>query len=70
MSVLMILVYLVVLSLIWWVLNYAITNLPLPAPIKQYGTVIVTIVVVIIAVMFLLQLIGGGGHSVGNLRLM
>lgn len=53
-------VYLIIIALVYWVITYALANLPLPAPIKQFGTVIVTIVLVIIVVMMLLQLLQGG----------
>jgi hypothetical protein len=55
------LVYLVVIALIWWAITYALANLPLPDPVKQFGTVIATLVIVIIVVYFLLSMAGGGG---------
>ena len=54
------LVYLIIIALVWWAITYALANLPLPAPVQQFGTVIATIVVVVIVVMLLLQLVGGG----------
>lgn len=58
-----ILVYLIIVALVWWAITYALANLPLPGPVKQFGTVIATLVVVIIVVMMLLGLIGGSGVS-------
>ena len=60
-SLLTILVYIIVVALIWWAITYALANLPLPDPVKQFGTVIATLIVVIIVVMMLISLIGGGG---------
>lgn len=53
------LVYLIIVALIWWAITYALANLPLPGPVKQFGTVIATLVVVIVVVVVLLQLVGG-----------
>lgn len=58
--ILTIVVYLIIIALVWWVITYALANLPLPAPVQQFGTVIATIVVVVIVVMMLLQLLQGG----------
>ena len=58
--VLTLVVYLIIIALIYWVVTYALNNLPLPAPIKQFGSVIVTIVLVVVVVMMLLQLLQGG----------
>ena len=55
------LVYLIIVALVWWVITYALANLPLPGPVKQFGTVIATIVVVVIVVMALISLLQGGG---------
>ncbi len=68
MSILAIVVYLIVIALVWWVIVYALDNLPLPAPIPQFGRVIATIVVVVLVVMMLLQLVGGGGMPHFSLR--
>lgn len=57
------LVYLVVIALIWWVITYALENLPLPAPVQQFGKVIATVIIVIVVVYAMLQLIGGGSLS-------
>jgi hypothetical protein len=54
------LVYLIIIALVWWAITYALANLPLPDPVKQFGRVIATIVIVIIVVMLLLQLLQGG----------
>jgi peptidoglycan biosynthesis protein MviN/MurJ (putative lipid II flippase) len=54
------LVYLIIIALIWWAITYALANLPLPGPVKQFGTVIATLVIVIVVVYFLLSLAGGG----------
>ena len=63
------LVYIVIIALVWWAITYALANLPLPAPIKQFGTVIVTLVIVIVVVMFLVQMLQGGmgGFHLGKL---
>lgn len=57
------LVYLIVVALVWWVITYALENLPLPAPVQQFGKVIATVVVVILVVYAMLQLVGGGTLS-------
>jgi hypothetical protein len=54
------LVYLVVIALIWWVITYALANLPFPGPVKQFGTVIATVVIVIVVIYLLLNLTGAG----------
>ena len=61
--VLTLVIYLIIIALVWWVITYALENLPLPAPVQQFGRVIATIVVVIIVVMLLLRLLGGGTPS-------
>lgn len=58
-TVLALLVYLIIIALVWWVITYALTNLPLPGPVAQFGKVIATVVVVILVVLLLLQLVGG-----------
>ena len=55
-------VYLIIIALVWWVITYALENLPLPAPVQQFGRVIATIVVVVIVVLLLLRLIGQGAE--------
>lgn len=60
-TLIMLLVYLIVVALIWWAVTYALNNLPLPAPVKQFGTVIATLVIVIVVVYMLLGLVNGGG---------
>lgn len=57
------LVYLVILSIIWWV----ITQLPLPMPMRLVANVIVAIM----AIFLLLDLVGGGQLTPwhGGLRL-
>lgn len=59
------LVYLIIIALIWWVITYALANLPLPEPVKQFGTVIATVVIVVIVVFALIQLLQGGIPSLG-----
>ncbi len=58
------LIYLIVVALVWWVITYALANLPLPAPIPQFGRVIATIVVVIVVVYALIKLLQGGGCGI------
>ena len=66
--VLTLVVYLIIIALIYWVVTYALNNLPLPAPIKQFGGVIVTIVLVVVVVMMLVQLLQGGMGGITHLN--
>jgi hypothetical protein len=59
-----IVVYLIIAALVWWVITYALANLPLPAPIAQFGRVIATVVMVIAIVLALLQMLRGGACGV------
>jgi hypothetical protein len=61
------LIYIIIIALVYWVVTYALNNLPLPAPIKQFGTVIVTIVIVVVVVFMLIQLLQGGLGGMGHL---
>lgn len=62
-TVIHLIVALIIVALIWWAVTYALTNLPLPGVVKQFGTVIATLLVVIFVVMYLLlPLMQGGMH--------
>lgn len=60
-----IIVALIIASLLWWAVTYAITNLPFPGPVKQYGTVIATLVFVVFIVMYILVPLMKGGVNLG-----
>ena len=57
-----ILILLIVLALVWWI----ITQLPLPAPVKQIATVVIVVIFAIAMIYQLLPLAGSGKHY--NLR--
>jgi divalent metal cation (Fe/Co/Zn/Cd) transporter len=49
------LVFVLILSIAWW----ALSQLPLPQPVRS----IVVVIIAIIAIVFLLQYLPGAGHS-------
>jgi hypothetical protein len=51
-----VLILLIVLALVWWI----ITQLPLPAPVKQIATVVIVVLFVIAMIYMLLPLAGTG----------
>ena len=54
-------VYIIVLALLWWLINYVLDNFPLPEPANRLIRVAVTVAIVIIAVFLILGLFGVGG---------
>lgn len=53
--------YIIILSLLWWLVNYILDNFPLPEPANRLIRVAVVVVIVLIAVYLLLGLFGVGG---------
>lgn len=61
-------IYVLVLALLWWVVNYVLDNFPLPEPANKLIRVGVVVAIVIIAVVLLIDLFGGGGVGVPRIR--
>lgn len=51
-------IYIVVLGLVFWLLNYLIDTVPLPDPFARIAKVIIAVVAVLIVLMLVLQLLG------------
>jgi hypothetical protein len=54
-------IYVVVLSLLWWLANYILDNFPLPDPANRIVRVAIVIIIVLAAVYVLLGVFGMGG---------
>ena len=54
-------IYILVLGLIWFLLNYLIDNLPLGEPFQRVAKIILLVVGVLVLIILLLGLIGEGG---------
>jgi hypothetical protein len=54
-------IYVIVLSLLWWLVNYILDNFPLPDPANRLVRVAVTIIIVLAAIFLLLGVFGVGG---------
>ena len=70
-SLLMLVIYLLVIGLVFWLLDYVLQMLPIPDPFARIIRVILVVIAVIIVVMLLLNLIGGlPALKVGSLALL
>jgi hypothetical protein len=54
-------IYIIILGLLFWVLQYAISAIPLPEPFAKVAQVLLILVAVVIVIILLLQLVGGAG---------
>lgn len=54
------LIYLLILGVLWWVISYALTAFPLPAPFAQLIRVVLVVIFAIIVIGLLLDLLGVG----------
>jgi hypothetical protein len=52
-------IYLLVIGLILWLLNYLIDNLPMPDPFRRVAKIVLMVVGVLILIILLLGLVGG-----------
>lgn len=62
-------IYVIVLSLLWWLVNYILNNFPLPEPANKLIRVGVVVIIVLIAIVLLIDLFGAGGVGIPRLRL-
>ena len=63
-----ILVYVIILAVLWYAFEYAITNLPITDPPARYIRILVVVIFCLIIVSLLLSLIGVGGFDLPRLR--
>ncbi len=54
-------IYGVVFALVWYAVNYLITNAPIPDPFGRWILILMVILACFIIIDILLQLVGGGG---------
>jgi len=54
-------IYIIILGVIWWLLDYLISALPVPEPFAKVARILLVVVAVLIIVMLLLNLVGGLG---------
>jgi len=54
-------IYIIVLGIIWWLLDYLIGALQIPDPFAKIARILLVVVAVLIIVMLLLNLVGGLG---------
>jgi hypothetical protein len=70
-TLLYLVIYILILGLVFWLLHYVISMLPIPEPFATVARVILGVVAVIIVILLLLQLVGGAGlPKLGALTLM
>ena len=53
-------VYLVVLGLVFWLLHYLLSAVPLPEPFGRVARVVLVVLAVLVVIFLLLSLVGGG----------
>jgi hypothetical protein len=53
-------IYVIIVGLLLWLLQYVINNIPLFAPFRQFANVILMVIGVIFLIMILLSLTGSG----------
>jgi hypothetical protein len=51
-------IWIIVVGLIFWVLNYLVDTIPLPEPFHRIAKVVLAVVAVLIVLVLLLQLLG------------
>jgi amino acid transporter len=54
-------IYIIILAVLWWLVNYVLDNFPLPEPAARIIRVAVTIILVLIAIYILLGVFGIAG---------
>jgi preprotein translocase subunit SecE len=60
-SLIHLVIYIIIIGLIFWLLDYIISNVPLFEPFRSVARVVLMVVAVLILILLLLQLVGGGG---------
>jgi preprotein translocase subunit SecE len=60
-ALLSLVLYIIVLGLIYWLLDYLIRTIPIPDPFGRVARIILVVVAVLIIIMLLLSLVGDGG---------
>lgn len=61
-------IYIIILAVLWWLVNYVLDNFPLPEPAGKIIRVAITIIFVLIAVFLLLGVFGLGGLETPHIR--
>jgi hypothetical protein len=56
------LIYLLILGVLWWLIDYALTALPVPEPFAKIIRVVVVVIFALILITLLLSLVGVGGN--------
>lgn len=54
-------IYIIILGLVLWLLQYVVNSLPMFAPFRQIANVIIMVIGVIALIVLLLSLVGDGG---------
>ena len=70
-SLIMLVVYIIVIGLVLWLLNYLIDVIPLPEPFNRVAKIAILVIGVLIIILLLLQFIGvmdAGFPRVGTVR--
>jgi hypothetical protein len=60
--------YIIVLSILWWLANYVLSNFPLPEPAGKLVRVAITVIIVLAAIYILLGVFGVVTSDVPRLR--
>lgn len=62
------LVYLLILGILWYVIDFVIRTLPVPDPFARIIKIVVVVIFCLIMISLLLSLIGVGGIDLPRLR--
>lgn len=62
-------VYVIILAVVWWLVNYILNNFPLPEPANKLIRVGIVVAIVIIAAVLLIDLFTAGTTGVPRLRI-
>lgn len=57
-SLISLVIYIIILAVLWWLVNYVLDNFPLPEPANRLVRVAVVIIIVLAAVFILLGVFG------------
>jgi hypothetical protein len=57
-----IVIYLIVLGLVFWLLDYVIRILPIPDPFRSVARTVLIVLMCLVLIVFLLQFVQGGGY--------
>lgn len=60
-------IYIIVIGLLLWLLQFVVDNIPMLAPFRQIARVLIMVIGVIFLIVILLSLLGGSGLNLPRL---